>query len=443
MMKELKKLALWAVILLSALFMNACGDPEPEPKPEPEPEVKDCYFDLYVSVGKHGGMSQNKNGTLMRSVKELTADQPMVEFTGKGVEITSDYTLESITRGKYYYQVPQNNANGFVKFHVAHDASGNESIVLDAEVPFKDNTYYARKYTHAFVDEGKTLIVVGTDSKHTKVYWSKLNEADLQIKAEGTLNISLPEGYDALSTAGLLTYRETDGKLFYFYVAKKSDSSPASGSTVAATSVTYIAVIDPATMTVTSNKAVPGDIMEQTTGTAYGELMQSQIMYDEDGTMYVAGIITGPDGKKEYGYLRRIKAGSTNFDPSYNAFPNSEGKLLTIQYLGGGKCLAYSRDEELGTATTSVSCMYTIVDLATCKRERVKYNGQDLRICSGRFSQRSAIVNGKAYIGVTEGTGDTEYATIYIYDCKTGAVEEGVKLQKGLYFDLIRAMDAE
>ena len=94
-------------------------------------------------------MSQNKNGTYVRSVTALTADQPRVEFTGKGVDITQNYTLESITRGKYYYQVPQKATGGFVKFHIERNAAGEETIVEDAEVPFKDNVYSARKYTHS------------------------------------------------------------------------------------------------------------------------------------------------------------------------------------------------------------------------------------------------------------------------------------------------------
>ena len=52
----------------------------------------------------------------------------------------------------------------------------------------------------------------------------------------------------------------------------------------------------------------------------------------------------------------------------------------------------------------------------------------------------------KAYIGVggeTEGEAEATYPTIYIYDCKTGAVEKGVELSKGFCFDIIRAMDAE
>ena len=441
-MKEMKKLlVIMTIAMVTSMTMaSSCNEPEPEPEPEPTPVVKDYNFDLFVCAVKHGGMSQNKNGTYVRSVPALTSDQPRVEFTGKGIDITQDYTLESITKGKYYYQVPQKATGGFVKFHIERNAAGEESIVEDAEVPFKDNTYAARKYTHAWIDDGKTLVVVGTAKKTTQIIWTKLSESNLAIQSEGELDIKLPEGFNAFSTAGLLTYRKSDKKLFYFYLAKRE-----AGQSDAATSVTYIAVINPETMQVESNTAVSSDIMEETAGSAYGELMQNMIMYDEADNMYVAGLKT-IDGK-EMGVLYCILVGTKVFDPSYNYFPNPEGKLLTVQYLGNGKALAYSRDESLGTKIDSKSHFYSIINLRPgASRERVKFNGQDLPYCGGRFSQRSVVVNNKAYIGVggeTEGEAEATYPTIYIYDCKTGVVEKGVELSKGFCFDIIRAMDVE
>ena len=440
-MKEMKRILLILTVAMVSMMSMAVSCREPEPEPEPEPVVvdKDYNFDLFVCAVKHGGMSKNKNGTYVRSVPDVTADQPMVEFTGKGIDITENYTLESITRGKYYYQVPQRATGGFVKFHIERNAAGEESIVEDAEVPFKDNTFDARKYTHAWINDSTTLVIVGTADKATKIIWSKLNESNLAVQSEGTFDITLPAGYNAFSTAGLLTYRKSDGKLYYFYLVK-----PAAGLSDAATSMTFIAVIDPATMKVESNTAVPKDVMEETAGSAYGELMQSMIMYDEADNMYVAGLQT-IDGK-EMGILRRIPVGQKSFDPSWNGFPNPEGKLLTVQYLGNGKALSYSRDETLGTKIDSKSHFYSIISLSNGARERVKFNGKDLQYCGGRFSQRSAVVNGKAYIGVggeVEGAAEETNPTIYIYDCKTGVVEKGVELSKGFCFDIIRAMDAE
>ena len=438
-MKELRKFVVILSIAMVSMMSMAVSCEDPVPEPEPEPVVKDYNFDLFVCAVKHGGMSKNKNGTYVRSVASLEADQPRVEFTGKGIDITENYTLESITRGKYYYQVPQEATGGFVKFHITRNAAGEESIVVDAEVPFKDNTYDARKYTHAWIGDSSTLVIIGTDAKHKKIFWSKLNESNLAVQSEGTFDISLPEGYGSFSTAGLLTYRKSDQKLYYFYLTKA-----ASGMVDAAGSVTYIAVIDPATMKIESTTQVPSDVMEETAGSAYGELMQSMIMYDEADNMYVAGLITVND--QEMGVLRRIPVGSKTFDTSWNGFPNPEGKLLTVQYLGNGKALSYSREETLGTKIDSKSHFYSIINLSNGSRERVKYNGQNLQYCGGRFSQRSVVVNDKAYIGVggeVEGEAEESYPTVYIYDCKTGEVTKGIELSKGFCFDIIRAMDVE
>ena len=437
-MKALKHLLLILTVAMVSM-MSMASSCEKQPDPEPKPEIKDYNFDLFVCAVKHGGMSKNKNGTYVRSVSALTADQPMVEFTGKGIDITEDFTLESITRGKYYYQVPQRATGGFVKFHIERNAAGEESIVEDAEVPFKDNTFDARKYTHAWIGDSTTLVIVGTDAKHTKIFWTKLNESNLAVQSEGTFDITLPEGYGSFSTSGLLTYRKSDKKLYYFYFAK-----PAAGMSDAATSQVYTAIINPQTMAVESNIKVDNAIMEETAGSAYGELMQSMIFYDEADNLYLAGLKT-VDGK-EMGVLRRIPVGKTTFDASWNGFPNPEGKLLTVQYLGDGKALSYSRDETLGTKIDSKSHFYSIINLSDCTRSRVKFNGQDLQYCGGRFSQRSAVVNGKAYIGVggeVEGADEATNPTIYIYDCKTGAVEKGVELSKGFCFDIIRAMEAK
>lgn len=415
------------------MFSLASCDPVPTPEP-PGPDHSQISFDLYVCAVKHGGMGQNKNGTFVRSVTSLDADQPMVEFTGRGIDITQQFTMESITRGKYYYQVPQEGSDRFVKFHIERNEAGEEYIPvpLDAEVPFKNNTYYSRKYTHAWLDDGKTLLVLGTDSAHGEIYWTKLRETDLAIQSEGKLSLTLPAGYTMFSTTGLLTVRPTDGTLFYIYYVKNEDTGvkPA----------THIAVLNPATMQVLSDTVVPEAVMEETVTAAYGELLRNIIAYDGNGTMYVAGLCTY-DGVK-LGVLRRIPAGSTQFDPSWNGFPEPEGRLLTVQYVGNDKILAYSRMESMGTKIDSRSHFYSIIDIATGRRERVQYNGTPLRYCSGGYSQRSAVLDGKAYIGVTEGDGADEYPMVYIYDSATGSVEPGVRLSKGFCFDLIRIMDA-
>lgn len=412
---------------------NPDGPDNPDNPDNPGLELDSGPFDLYVCAVKHGGMGQNKNGTFVIRVGDLSDAHPMVDFQGRGIDITQNYTMESITRGGYYYQVPQEATGGFVKFHIERDVADNQTIVVDAERPFKQNTYYPRKYTHAWLDKGATILIVGTDADHKIVYWSKLAESDLMVKEEGTLDIPIPAGYETLSTSGLLTVRPTDGKLFYIYLTKPAsdDEKPA----------THVAVIDPSGMKIIEDNMVPEAVMEETVSAAYGELMQTLITYDEAGNMYVAGMVTIGDTK--YGVLRRIKSGEVTFDPDWNGFPNPEGRLLTVQYLGNGKILAYSRDETLGTKIDSRSHFYTIINLSDCSRKRVAFNGVDLPYCSGRYSQRTAVHGMWAYIGITEGDCEDDYPRIYLYHIPTDTLYEGIKLSKGFCFDIIRVMSSD
>jgi hypothetical protein len=239
-----------------------------------------------------------------------------------------------------------------------------------------------------------------------------------------------------------LTYRKESGDLLYFFIAKNGE-----GITDAEQSKLCVAVIpDPKTMNVTQVNEVDANLALESTASAYGELMQNTVMYDENGNLYLAGLLK-KDGI-EYGSLLRMKAGATNFDANYNALPNPEGKLHTIQYLGNGKALVYMRNHKAELASgvkptgiDAVNNFYAIVDLNNNTRERLKYNGTDLPYCSGRFSQRSVIVAGKAYIGIANQ--EALSAGVYIYDIASGMVEEGVKLESGFCFDIIRAMKVE
>lgn len=128
----------------------------------------------------------------------------------------------------------------------------------------------------------------------------------------------------------------------------------------------------------------------------------------------------------------------TDFDASYEGYPNADGKLLTIQNLGNGKALVYARNDAAGTAIDSYSHYYSIININTGTQERLSYNGQEIPYSGGRFAQRTAIVDGKAYIGV-----NTEKANpcIYIYDIATGKVEKGAEIAEGYYFDMLRAIE--
>ena len=113
--------------------------------------------------------------------------------------------------------------------------------------------------------------------------------------------------------------------------------------------------------------------------------------------------------------------------------------MLTIQYLGNGKALAYARDDAAGTAIDSYSHYYSIINLATGERTRLSYEGKELAYSGGRFSQRSVVFNEKAYFGVNT-EADTN-AIIYIYDIKTGVVEKGAEVAGEFYFDMVRVVE--
>jgi hypothetical protein len=409
------------MVITMAMLFNACSD-DPGKEPDPEPVVADYHFDIFMTVGKHGGMNQG-DGTIVKSVDALTADKPMIDIKNDGVEFKSadnTYSMEAIVKGKYYYQVP-NSADRFTKLQVV----GNTIKVIQ-EQKFVQNTYKVRSYTHAWLDDN-TLIIMAASGDVKTILWTKLSADDMKIIAEGTLDLPLPEGAAVFTTSGILTYSKEADKLYYFYYGKDKASRGT------ATSNFLTAVINPATMAVESKKV--NTLAGEMAGSAYGELMQSSVMYDESGNLYLAAFSDAND--MEQGHLLRIRKGGTDFESGYEGYPDADGKLLTVQNLGNGKALVYARNDASGTTIDSYSHYYAIVDLNTKARERLKYNGVEIPYSSGRFSQRSVVVDGKAYIGVN--TKDAN-PCIYIYDIATGTVEKGVDIAEGYYFDMLRVL---
>lgn len=355
-MKRLNLLSGILMAIAMTLSFSACSDnndPAPTPDPDPQPELSDYHFDIFMTIGKHGGMNQG-DGTIVKSVNSLTADMEVIDIKNDGVEFRSEnntYSMEAIVKGKYYYQVPNSN-DRFTKLQV----TGN-SIKIVQEQTFVQNTFKVRGYTHAWLDD-HTLVIMAANGDADKVIWTKLNADDMRILA--------------------------------------------------------------------------GEMA----GSAYGELMQSCVMYDADGNLYLAAFTDAND--MEQGHLLRIRKGETDFDASYEGYPNADGKLLTIQNLGNGKALVYARNDAAGTAIDSYSHYYSIININTGTQERLSYNGQEIPYSGGRFAQRTAIVDGKAYIGV-----NTEKANpcIYIYDIATGKVEKGAEIAEGYYFDMLRVVE--
>lgn len=437
----MKKIQLFACAFATALFtlsFTACDEddpvvpdpdptptPTPEPDPDPVPDEQTYHFDLFLTVGRQGGMGRDVT-TIVKSTDALTSDQEMINLENDGVEINADYTMEAIYKGAYYYQVPV-AADRFVKFQIKDNAVN----VIQAQ-PFQTNTYNIRQYTHAWIDDN-TLIIMAADGEAKHIQWTKLNTQDMRILDEGTLALEVPmqdEGYTVFSTSGIVAYRKSDAKLFYFYFGKTK-----SGRGGESTPYFYTAIINPETMEIESNQA--NTLAQEMAGSAYGELLQNTVMFDENDNLYLAAF---SDTDIEEGHLLRINAGATDFDPNYEGFRNPDGKLLTIHYLGDGKALIYSRNDASGTDIDSYSHYYSILDLETGERTRLTYEGEEIPYSSGRFSQRTAIVDGKVYIGVNT---ETSNPCVYIYDIETGNVEKGVEIAEGYYFEQIRVMENE
>ena len=417
-MKKLSFLhSLMAVLMITAAF-TACSEDDDNGT---SGSSKGAHYDLTITVGKHGGMAKTETHVTL-SVASLSDPDTTITFDGKGVEI-ADYTIESIYDDEFMYQVPS-SMDRFSKLQLK-----NNELKVVQEQRFDKNTYTPRNYTHAWLDKN-TLLIMSTTEDHTKVIWTKLNVKDMSIINEGTVDgIKVAEGYNVLSTSGLLTYRKSDKKLFYFY----NNKGLTSGSDKSTNEPFFrIAVINPETMAV--EQEIINSEAAQMQGSAYGELLQDFIFFDKDDNLYLTAFST--KSKKNYGQLLRIKNGEYDFEKGYNAFPDTKGKILTIQYLGGNKALVYSGDNAVGTGIQDVAYYYSIVDLNTKQATRLQYNGEDIAYSAGSFSQRSVYnaKENKAYFGVSN---DTENR-IYIYDVATGNVSLGSKLATGVYFDQIR-----
>ena len=409
-----------AALALTVAFTSCSKDDENNDSTPPTP-VTPYHYDLTVSVGNHGGMGQDKQGHLTMSVASLSNPQTTITFVGSGSEIT-DYTMEAIYKGKYMYQVPV-SADRFSKLQFK-----NNKMQVIQEQKFKENTYSSRNYTHAWINDN-TLVIMASNGDNNKIIWTKLNTDDMSILAEGELAIPEKSGYTVLTTSGLLAYRKSDNKLFYFYYWKTKKRNGVVEPNF------HIAVVNPATM------ALEEDIVnsegEQMQGSAYGELLQNTIFFDENDNLYLSAF-NDVDGKN-IGRLLRIKKGEKNFEAGYNAFPEAKGKLVSVMYLKDGKVLAYSGDAAAGTSIGSVAYYYSIIDVNTKKVTRLAYNGTEIPYSSGSFSQR-AVYNSyenKGYFGVN--TADEQ--AIYIYDVATGAVTKGASLAAGYYFEQIRIVE--
>lgn len=422
-MKKFKFLLMAFMALMMSMSIVSCSNDDDDPNGNDDDPtlIDDFHFDLWVALDRHGGMGRDVQ-TLVRSVNSLEADQPEISFEGEGTEVNSVLTLETILKGAYYYQVPV-SGDCFGKYTIE-----DNKINVVAERKFQTNTYSARKYTHAWIDDS-TLVIMASNGNGDKVIWTKLNADNMSIISEGTLDVKLAEGAELFTTSGILTYRKSDNKLFYFYYTKTG------GKRGVRMSPMMTAVINPETMAVESD--TPCFLDCEMVGTAYGELLQTTTVIDNDNNLYIACVTDEADG--EHSHLLKIPANSTEFDKNYDGF-TAGGKLISILYMGGKEIMAYARDDSYGTGIDDFSHYYTVINLDTKASTPVAYNGERLAFSSGRFSSRMCFVNHKAYVGVdAEGTNPV----IYIYDANSKQTSKGAELKAGVYFEQIRVVENE
>lgn len=419
-MRKIKFLLASFMALFIAFGMTSCSDNDEPDQPDDPTIIQDYHFDLWVALDRHGGMGRDVQ-TLVRSVNSLDADQPEITFQGTGTEVNSLLSLETILKGAYYYQVPV-SSDRFAKYIIK-----DNKVEVVKERRFQTNTYATRKYTHAWIDDN-TLVIMAANGDASKIVWTKLNADDMTIISEGTLDVKMPEGGKVFNTSGILTYRASDNKLFYFYFAKNS-----SGRKGVRVGPMMTAVINPATMAVESD--TPCFLNCEMVGTSYGELLQTTTFIDGNNNLYIA-CVTEDANESEHSHLLKIPANSTSFDQSYDV--TAGGKLISVMYVGDNKVVAYARDDEKGTGIDDFSHYYTVIDVNTKTSTPITYNGQRLAYSSGRFSSRMAYVNHKAYIGVDA---QGQKPQIYIYDVHKNQTSLGATMAPGYYFEQIRVVE--
>lgn len=407
-----------AMLLLGCMAaVSSCSDNGPDPTPDPDLE-SEYHFDIWVGIDQHGGRVHAAQ-SLVQSVGSLDADQPMISFEGKGVEVSHTITMESAYKDEYYYQVPVSE-DRFAKYIIKDNV-----LTAVAQVPFGQNTYSARKYCHVWTDDN-TLVIVSANGKADEIIWTKLNSDNMTIIAEGKLDIAVPEHCKAFTTSGNLAYRKSDNKLFYFYAGKTKAGMGAVSYPI------HVAMINASTMAVEADHET--SLAAELVGPAYGDLTQNMVMVDDDQNIYVS-CFTGKE-KNEKSFVLKIPAGQSDFDANYNAFTNN-GRVYSMKYIGMNKALMFVREDEVGIKLDEYCHFYYIVDLKTGEKQQLACDGQTIPASSGRYTPRMDVAFGKAFIGV-----NTEHANpcVYIYDLKTNSVSKGVEIKEGYYFDQIRVL---
>lgn len=423
MKKVLEKWMKGSMVVLAAWALVACSDDETPGggsgigDENDTTQVADMsHFDVWVSVGKTSGMGSTAP-LIVRSLNGVNQPE-RIDFEGQGVNVTERLYQESIIKGTYYYQVPKSE-DRFGKYQITES-----EVKVIKETNLTD--FKGRNYTHCWTDD-RTLVLLAADGDAKKVIWAKLDAEDMRVLNRGVLNIPEPGADSLLTTSGLAGYRASDGKILYSYYKKKGKRGKGTRFNVA--------FIDAGTMNV--EKIVTETRAQQMAGSAYGELLQDKTFFDDDENYYIAcnsEVEGATSSTEQYGRLLRVKKGSLVMDPVYEGYKYNQGKLVTVEYLGYNKALLYIQDPmKTGAAGwgDDFNCYYAVLNLENDQLSEIQYEERPLPYSSGTFSQRSTVVNGKAYIGVNPEAGDP---CVYVYDIQSGEVQKGISIADGYEF---------
>ena len=422
------KLSVWALLFVfSNTVFTACSSRD---RPEPEVPVdseSNTHFDLWVTIGETGGMGSTASILVKSNLTDLSAGE--LSFRNNGIDVTASLYQETITKGGYYYQMPQ-RGDRFGKYRLMDDR-----INTVWEFPF--TTFEPRKFTHCWIDD-HTLVLIGASGASDRIIWAKIDTEE-RTSIEGMVDFSafpeaLPGEYEegqaeTYNTSGIAAFRETDKRILYSFVFNKGSAMRG-----ASRGKFYMAFINPSDMAVEAVAAE--DRADMMSGTAYGELLQEKSFFDENGDYYLtcnSYMHNSTSITQQYGALFRVKSGEKTFDKTYNGYPYDAGKIVSINNLGYGKALLYIQDPvhtgAPGWGNSIYNCYYTLLNLQTGVKEDLP-----LPVCQGVFAQFAAVAGDTAYIGVYPQTDDT---AIWLYDIPSGQLTKGMTIAKGYVLNRI------
>lgn len=424
---KILKTFLMATALIATGAMTSCSSDD-EPNDIGGETIKDVHFDVWVTAGTSNGTAY-----LVKNVNSLS-DPQTITFDNSGCDITGKLDQEIIVKGKYYYEVPP-SGDCFGKYEIT-----NQGIVTVGRRPFDKNSYRTRRYCFAWLDNS-TLVIMSSDGEKKQALWTKLNTDNMTIIEEGSINFTEMSGIESLTTSGLLAYRKSDNKLIYLYAPSAFDFEGF-----------YAAFINASTMKVDNIAHMADNCIMA--GTAYGELLQNKLAFDNNDNLYIAAnykLSGATSSTQQHGRVFRIKRNEMDFDTSYRGFRQDpkgnadRGKILTIDYMGNNKLVLSVMDPQYCGVVVepddknqgwayNYNVYYCMLDISSDHSEEFMYDGTHLPYSEGNFAQRSFVLNGKVYIGTNPKNSDP---TIYVYDIASGKTSKGATIQSGFGFDRI------